>query len=178
MMARRRSSWPWMGFLLFASQLDAQQERLQTDWGEFRFARTTGLTTGVVAGRADSVFRALNTVFEELGVKMGTIDPSMLELMVKRYKLTGRLKKSQRMSEYFECGIGMTGPNADNYHVFVTIAAKVAPLEGYRSKLEVSVDADAADIPGGRTDRVPCGTTGHFEYAVIGRLRALFPGTH
>jgi hypothetical protein len=41
------------------------QERLQTDWGEFRFSRSSGATSGVVAGRPDSVLQGVGTILAD-----------------------------------------------------------------------------------------------------------------
>lgn len=154
----------------------AAQEIPRTDYGTFNFERELGVMSGVVAGTPDSVFRAVKTVLTDLGVTLKAVDPDGLQLGATRAKVSRRLGK-RPVSFYLSCGDGMTGPNADNWQVFLTLTAQFLGAPKSQTKLVLSVAADAIDIPNGRSDRVTCSTTGQLEFAVLRRLREIFPGT-
>lgn len=154
-------------------QLGAQQPP-ETDWGTFKWERSTGVTTGIVAGLVDSVFKVLPGLMKELGVEMKEVDRSGGKLGVRRHRVVRKLGKD-RISLSLSCGDNMTGPNADNYYVYITTAIELSPLSGPETKLAMYFGAEAIDVPGGQNVRVACATTGNFEYRLVERLNKLFP---
>ena len=160
--------------LAAAGSVGAQDKYL--DWGTVEFNRERGLTTAVVAGPADSVWRVLESVMEGTGVKIAIDEPTTGRIGNQRFRAVRRLGK-EPLSRLFSCGNGMTGPNADSYHVFIGFVAAITPAAGNRTRLQLQVTAEAIDVPGGRSERIGCFTTGRLEYGVIERLDAAFPGT-
>lgn len=155
----------------------AQEQMIKTDWGTFNFERDLGSMNGLVQGQADSVFRTAKRIFASLGLPPGDEDPANLSFRVSRYKLVRRLGKKP-VAYYMSCGEGILGPNADNWYVFLNYAVQLIPAPGNKAKLSLAVSAEAVDIPGGRSDRLPCTTTGALEYEVLRQIREAFPGTH
>lgn len=155
----------------------AQEQMIKTDWGTFNFERDLGSMSGLVLGPADSVFRVTKRIFASLGLPTKDEDPANLSFQTSRYKLVRRLGK-RPVAYYMSCGEGILGPNADNWYVFLTYAVQLVPAAGSKARLSMAVSAEAVDIPGGRSDRLPCSTTGALEYEVLRQIREAFPGTH
>ncbi len=151
------------------------QERLTTDWGTFMFERDRGATSGLVAGHPDSVFKAVQALFVEYGLKLKD-DPVARQLGANRQRVTRRIGK-QPISEFLSCGEGLTGPNADTWHVYYTIGVEIVPAAAKKTQMLMTFTAEAIDVPNGRNDKVPCATTGRLELQVVRRLRSAFPGT-
>jgi hypothetical protein len=172
MMGRLAAAWL---IAAVAAPSAVAQERLTTDWGTFMFERDHGATSGIVAGPADSVFRTVQAVLTEYGVKLKD-DPVARQLGANRQRVFRRFGK-QPVSEYLSCGEGMTGPNADTWHVFYTIGVEIVPESANRARFAMTFAAEAVDVPNARSDRVPCATTGRLEWQLVKRLRAAFPGT-
>jgi len=167
---------PWLiGLILLLSRPVAAQEKLATDWGTFMFERDLGSMSGIVAGPADSVYRVLRGFFSDLKLTMKEDDPAARHLGVKRLRLVRRIGKTP-ISLYLSCGEGLSGPNADLWHIFLNLGAQVAP-EAKGARLQLLVNAEAVDVPGGRSERVPCTTTGRLESEILTHLRGVFPAT-
>jgi hypothetical protein len=148
------------------------------DFGEIRWDRDKGTLTGTVNGPVDSAYRVLRGFVKELNltVKSQDDDPANHEFMVRRVRLVNQLGK-ERVSKYLSCGEGMTGPNADSWHVYLTIATALTPAGPGKSKLQMALTAEAIDVPGGRNDRVACASTGVLEQDIAARLRDSFGGS-
>jgi hypothetical protein len=73
------------------------------------------------------------------------------------------------MSRYVSCGSGMTGPNADNYRIFLAIAAFVDSIAPDKTRLGVAVAAAAQDLQGSSKAPVACSSTG----AAEGQIRRI-----
>ena len=170
----RTSTW-LVGLLLVITRPAAGQEKFTTDWGTFMFERDLGSMSGVVAGTADSAYRVVKAYFADLKIALKEDDPVARQLGVKRLRVVRRIGQ-QPLSLYLSCGEGLSGPNADLWHVFLNLGAQVTPATT-GAKLQLLVNAEAVDVPGGRSERVPCTTTGRLEFELLTHLRQVFPGT-
>jgi hypothetical protein len=88
-----------------------------------------------------------------------------------------RLRRLEKypLSRYVSCGSGMTGPNADNYRVFLAVAAFVDSLEPNKTVLGVALAAAAQDLQGGNSKYpVACSSTGALEAQVRRVVAARF----
>src|SRR5262249_14697882 len=146
-----------------------------TDLGEIQLDGDKGTMAGTVNGPADSAYRVLRNFVKglDLAVKSADDNPANNEFMVRRFKLVHQLGR-ERISKYFSCGDGMTGPNADNWYVYLTIATALAPTGPRKSRLQMALTAEAIDVPGGRNERVACSSTGLLEQEMVGQLKAAF----
>lgn len=68
-----------------------------------------------------------------------------------------------QLSATFNCGTGITGPNADNYRVNIALMAMMEPLSPERTKLQIAVVGSATDVQGSSKNPVTCATTGTLE---------------
>jgi len=77
-------------------------------------------------------------------------------------KTMRRLGK-EALSVYLRCGEGLTGPNADSYVVYLSVAGFVKPAADNQLTVAVLVTAHAIDLPNGRNEVMYCHTTGRLE---------------
>jgi hypothetical protein len=163
----------WLGG---ATGVVAQQTQAlpATDWGTFKWERSTGVTTGTIAGSRDAVFALLPGLMRELGIEIKEVDPATSRMAARRYRVVRRLGKD-RVSLSLSCGDNMTGPNADSYYVYLTAVIEVAARSASETSFSMYFGAEAIDVPGGQNERVACATTGAFEHRLVERLNKAFP---
>jgi hypothetical protein len=77
-----------------------------------------------------------------------------------------------RMSEFVDCGAGMTGRKADSYRIYMSLLTLVNPDGAGGTKLETIFVPFGQDVSAGSADRVPCGSTGQLEMIVNESVRA------
>jgi hypothetical protein len=141
------------------------------------FRREHGITRGVIAGPPDSVWRAVRAMLADVGIPIKLDDRADGVIGNERFRAVRRLGKVP-LSRLFSCGEGLTGPNADAYHVFIRFVVRLAPVPtAARTRFEMRVYAEAVDVPGGRPERLPCTTSGRLELTLVDRLNQAFPGT-
>ncbi len=158
--------------LLTAGTL-AAQETARTEWGNFNFNRDLGRTSGAVNGPADSVHKVLLKTLDDLGLKVKDDQTAPRQVAMVRHRLVRRMGKAP-LSRYFSCGMGLTGPNADGWYVYLNFHSRITSAGPDKAQLSLEVTADAVDVPGGRNDRVVCATTGNLELAIVERMRTAF----
>lgn len=115
----------------------------------------------VAAPRAE-VWLALEEAFKALDIPVSYSDQAAGELGTVKAKVMRRLGK-QPLSSYLRCGEGLTGPNADSYVVYLSVAGFVRPAANNQIAMATLVTAHAIDLPNGRNDVMYCTTTGRLE---------------
>lgn len=171
----------WLALALWMvvpKALAAQAQDLRTDWGTFAFEKSSGLTEGTVAGQVDSVFARLPEILKGIGIepKAKDWDPAGHRVQTHRLKFYRQLGRD-RVSASFGCGDGLTGPNADNYYVYVNLVIQLSPLGPSKTGVQISMNGEAVDVPGGQSERIVCATTGRVEYRLAELLQKRFPPT-
>lgn len=122
----------------------------------------------ILASRG-ALFAATSGVFEELKIPIDTRDSLQGIVGISR---TDKMRSfaGMRMSQILDCGAGMTGLNADNWRIYMTVYAFVEGKED-KSKLHVAFVAGAKDVEGASKDAVSCGSTGAFESMFADRVK-------
>lgn len=134
---------------------------------------TLAIRTDLAAPRAE-VFAVTAAVLEvELKIELKTRDSTAglvgnLELV--KMRSLGR----SPLSRYVSCGSGMTGPNADNYRIYLAVIAFVDPLPENQTRLGVAVAAGAQDLQGNSKQPIACGSTGALEGHIRRAVAARF----
>ena len=78
------------------------------------------------------------------------------------------------MADLFNCGTGMTGPNAASYRIYLSLLISVVDDQPRGSLVGVTVSAAARDMTSGATaDRITCGSSGQLERLVLARINTL-----
>ncbi len=115
-----------------------------------------------VAGGRDAAWQALTEVFKSFEIPVSYSDPAAGEVGAIKAKIMRRLGK-QPLSQYLRCGEGLTGPNADSYVVYFSIAGFVKAAPNNEVTVATLVTAHAIDLPNGRNDVMDCTTSGRLE---------------
>ena len=97
-------------------------------------ARTVALPWRLVWG-------ALEDAYAEMDVEVRYADPNTRQMGNNGYRV--RRIEGQRISTYLDCGMGLTGPNADNYDVTLSIMTRLDPVTGDSTRIETTVDGSA-----------------------------------
>ncbi len=122
-----------------------------------------------------ATYRAVERLFDELKVTADVRDSTQGVIGASNVSSMRRFANT-RISEFLNCGRGMTGLNADSWRVYITVYAFVTPKDSTHSTLRIAMVGGARDIAGSSTDPVPCGTTGKFEELVRSRVVAMVDG--
>jgi hypothetical protein len=117
----------------------------------------------------DQVYGALQQVFPELGITVGTVQPESRTLGNTRLILNRKIG-DRPLSQMLECGATGAGtPIADAYRVEMSLITTVLP-RGTGSEVQTRLEASAANpsVAGGR---VACATTGQLEQLIATRTQ-------
>lgn len=159
--------------VLLCAVTDARAQ-VQVTFANVTLHRDEGNTGGIVVGQPDAVFAVMRDAFTSLGFTLKG-DEASLRLSAVNQKAVGKIGKKP-VSQYLSCGMGLIGPNADNWHVYYTISVAIKKENAAASALAMSFAAEAVDTPNGRRERLPCATTGKLEAELVERLARAFPG--
>lgn len=130
-------------------------------------------TLGLAApidGTPDQAWAALHTAYDEIGLKVTDEDQQGGRLGMQAAKCMRRIGKSA-ISAYFDCGSGITGPNADSYRVTVTTVSTVKKEGQNQVRVSTVAFADAVDMSGTASDRLGCSSSGRLEMKVLDTVR-------
>ena len=116
----------------------------------------------LVTAARDDAWIALTEVFKAFDIPVSYSDETAGELGTVKAKVMRRLGK-EPLSNYLRCGEGLTGPNADSYVVYLSVAGFVKPAANGQVTVATLVTAHAIDLPNGRNDVMYCTTAGRLE---------------
>jgi hypothetical protein len=135
------------------------------------FTTQTALDTMTAPEELDApygkVYTAVIAAFDEMKIPLDTRDSS--HGLVGNLTLTrrGSLAGSQ-MSRWLNCGTGITGPNADNWRIYIAVAALLDRVTTTnKTQLRVAMLAGAQDMQGNSKDPVVCASSGGIETKVL-----------
>ena len=115
-----------------------------------------------VPAAPNRVFDAVKAVYDEIGVPVGTHDPTTGRIgNLDFWKL--RRFANEPMSTFIHCGESFTGPVANNYRIYMSLMSIVRPDGKGAAELETAFTAQAQNMEGSSSDRIACGTTGRLE---------------
>lgn len=153
--------------------------RGETRATDVRVATQTGGETGDIVIRNESsvssytlrspvprVWRALQEVYQELELPVSEFDPDRKRMGHEGFAAT-RID-GKRMSRYVDCGLGMTGPNADRFDIRVTL---FTTLNSVGEDTELIIDVDGQGKPREYSGNwMHCGSQGELETLIVEQL--------
>ncbi len=116
-----------------------------------------------------AAWAAAERVFNDLKIPRDKRDSAQGILAATRYTKSSSMA-GQPMSRFMNCGMGMTGPNADHYRISMAVAALLTPVSATRTRVGVGLAASGMNMQGASTDPVMCGSSGRFESDFLARL--------
>ncbi len=78
----------------------------------------------------------------------------------------------QSMTQFVDCGNGMTGPNALSFRIYMSSVTTVTANAKGGSNVQTIFIPQGQDMGGTSSDRIPCGSTGRFEMLFLQRVAA------
>ena len=124
-----------------------------------------------VAAAPATVWFAVKKVYADLDIPVVVENPSARQIgnpnFFKMRQIGGR-----SMTEFVDCGTGMTGPKAATYKIYISLLTMVIPDGKGGTTVQTTFVPTGQDMTGASTDRIPCGTTGRFEQFFLDRIKA------
>jgi hypothetical protein len=75
------------------------------------------------------------------------------------------------MTDIVSCGVGITGPNAASFRIYMSVVTTVIADGKGGTTVSTTFTATARDLTSGTSsDRLPCGSTGVFEGLFLERV--------
>ncbi len=112
---------------------------------------------------------ALKAAYAQLGLNVDVYDLRASVVATQEQRLLHRFN-GKPLGRFFDCGYMTTGDRADRWYVYVSVRSDVSPT-ATGSVVSTLVTASAQDPSGGKT-RLPCGTTGRLESALLDAARS------
>lgn len=113
--------------------------------GSFIISNSNSADVSTLPFSADAVWRILPSVFDSVGIPLGTVDVAQKRIGNEGFKIRSRLGKSP-LSRFLDCGNTQIGPNADSYDVVLTVITVVQSSGTSESTLTTTVDAQARPV--------------------------------
>lgn len=125
----------------------------------------------VNASAADASFAIKKTLIQ-LDIPITVDDPKLHAIgnsdFNKVYRIGGR-----PMTEYVDCGSTPNGARASTYRVYMSFITTVEPTAPQVTKMKSVLVANAREVSGSSSNRVPCGSTGKLERMLIDSVRVI-----
>jgi hypothetical protein len=129
------------------------------------------VSRAVLEGTRRQVFNAIPDAFADVGLPLPLMDQGRWTGAVQDHRARNRLGRD-RLSRFLECGLGATGPNADNRRIQLSVYVLVQPTSGdSRTPVEIRVDAVAHSAEGTASTPMTCSSQGVLEQAIANALQ-------
>jgi hypothetical protein len=132
--------------------------------------RPRAVATAVAAPPA-AVWLAVKKVYAELEIPLTVENPGVHQIGNQLFYKT-RQMAGRPMTEFVDCGSGMTGPKASTYRIYISLLSDVIPDGKGGTKVQTTFVPMGQDMMGNSTDRIPCGSTGRFEALFLEKVKA------
>jgi hypothetical protein len=120
-------------------------------------------------------YRALLAVYDDLKLPAEVRDSVAGQVGVVSFYRRGDFAGRQ-ISAWLSCGDSVTGPNADNYRVYMYLMSVIAPAGEGAVTVRTVLMAGAVNVTEGARQAMPCESTGRLEVFIHKRLLAKAAG--
>jgi hypothetical protein len=124
-----------------------------------------------IAAPASNVWLAVKSVYAELDIPLAVDNPATHQLGNANFAKS-RVLGGHPMSEFVDCGSGMTGPKAATYRIYISLLTQVSGNADGTTTVQATFVPMGQDVSAGSSDRIPCGSTGRFEQFFLDRVKA------
>jgi len=124
-----------------------------------------------VAAPVSSVWLAVKAVYAEMDIPVVVDSPALHQLGNSGFAKT-RVLAGQPMTDFVDCGSGMTGPKASTYRIYISLLTQVTANPNGTTTVQTTFDPRGQDVSGPSSDRIPCGSTGRFEQLFLDHVKA------
>jgi hypothetical protein len=128
-------------------------------------------SVATIAAPPAAVWLAVKKVFADWEIPVTVENPSTHQIGNQNF-FKSRQIGGKSMTDFVDCGSGMTGPKAASYRIYISLLTDVAGDGKGGTTVHVTFVPMGQDVAGGSTDRIPCGTTGRLEQLVLDQVKA------
>jgi len=126
-------------------------------------------TTVVTPASPNVAATAVRLIYKQFEIPIATDNPTTHQIGNNDFHRT-RTLAGHPMTEWLNCGVGMTGPKAASYRIYLSVLTDVIPDGHGGTTLHTLLVARAQDMAGTSDDPVLCGSTGKFEAMFLDRV--------
>jgi hypothetical protein len=127
--------------------------------------------TASLAVAPAAVWLAVKKVYLELEIPVTVENPSVRQIGNQNF-YKSRTFAGKPMTDFVDCGSGMTGPKASSYRIYMSLLTDVIPDGQGGTRVQTTFVPAGQDMMGNSTDRIVCGTTGRLEALFLERVKA------
>lgn len=114
---------------------------------------------------------AVKKVYAELEIPITVENPAVHQIGNQNF-YKARQFAGRPMSEYVDCGMGMTGPKASHYRIYMSLLTDVFSDGNGGTKVQTTFVPAGQDMQSGNSaDRIACATTGRLEGRFLERVK-------
>jgi len=124
----------------------------------------------IAAGPA-AVWLAAKKAYASMDVPVIVENPTTHQLGNANF-FKSRSMAGQPMTQFVDCGSGMTGPKAASYRIYMSLLTTISGDDKGGSVVQTTFVPIGQDVTEGSTDRIPCGSTGRLEQLLLDRIKA------
>jgi hypothetical protein len=121
-----------------------------------------GTHAAVVRAPIERVWAAVNAVYAEIGVPTTAVDSAGYQLGNGQFQFRRQLG-GQPASRYFDCGLSITGPRADEGQIRAVIATRLTAAPDGTTLMSTTVHGAVQSSSGTTSSRMDCSSTGRLE---------------
>ncbi len=129
-------------------------------------------SAAMIAAPPAAVWLAVKKVYADWEIPLTVENPSTRQIGNQNFYKVRQIA-GQAMTQFVDCGSGMTGPKASTYRIYISLLTDVIPDGHGGTKLQTTFVPMGQDVGGGSTDRIPCGSTGRLEQLLLDRVAAV-----
>lgn len=127
--------------------------------------------TALIPVAPATVWFAVKKAYIDLDIPVAVENPSARQIgnsnFFKMRQIGGR-----SMTEFVDCGTGMTGPKAASYKIYMSLLTMVIPDGKGGTSVQTTFVPTGQDMAGNSSDRIPCATTGRLEQSFLDHVKA------
>jgi len=117
-----------------------------------------------------AVWMAAKQVYASIDVPLG-IENAAAHVMGNQNFYKARQMAGQPMTQFVDCGSGMTGQKAASYRIYMSLMTDISADGKGGTLVQTTFTALGQDVTEGSSDRIPCGTTGRLESLMLERIK-------
>jgi hypothetical protein len=123
-----------------------------------------------IAAAPAAVWMAAKQVYASIDVPLG-IENATAHILGNQNFYKARQMAGQPMTQFVDCGAGMTGQKAASYRIYMSLVTDISADGKGGTLVQTTFTALGQDVTEGSSDRIPCGTTGRLEQLVLDKIK-------
>jgi hypothetical protein len=124
-----------------------------------------------IAAAPASVWLAVKKVYADWDIPLSVENPSVHQIGNQNFYKSRQIG-GKPMTDFVDCGSGMTGAKAATYRIYISLLTDVMTDGKGGTTVQVTFVPMGQDVGGGSSDRIPCGTTGRLEQYMLDQVKA------